>query len=90
MTDLSVSFQNELNAFDCQIFLLFSDKCLAIAPKKFHHFKSIIQPSRTMESTLRELIVHIRLRFEVSWKTDHSVSFQNERNAFDCQISFLF
>ena len=90
MTHLSVSFQNELNAFDCQIFLLFSDKCLAIAPKNFHHFKSIIQPSGAMESTSRELIVHIRLRFEVSWKTDHSVSFQKERNAFDCQIFFLF
>ena len=66
MSDLAVSFQNELNAFDCQIFLLFSDKCLAIAPKNFHHFKSKIETSRTVESTLRRLIVNIRLGFQVT------------------------
>ena len=41
---------NERNAFDCQIFLFFWDKYLAIAPKKFHHFISKNETIRTVYS----------------------------------------
>ena len=34
--------------FDCQIFLFFWDKYLAIAPKKFHHFISKNETIRTV------------------------------------------
>ena len=49
--------------FDCQILLLSLDKRPTVAPKKFDHFNSKFITSRTVESTLRGLIVNIALRF---------------------------
>ena len=44
MNHLSVSFQNELNAFACQIFLLFEINAWPLLPKNFTILNQKLNP----------------------------------------------
>ena len=56
-------FKTKRMLLTAKSFSFFLRKIPGDCPKKFHHFKWKIEPSRTVESTLRELIVTVTLGF---------------------------